>query len=303
VRSQTTDESFFALGPQPPDRGQERIWLAELTRTELRGRPAAAAFGHARLAADLTDRQVAVARSGDGWAFAAVRRMVHPLTHDGETSVTRFAATSPAAASALLAGLGERELLDRCSTEVDAAPDARQDALAAHGFVEQVLVLRREVATVPVGGDPELDIHPVRPEEAGFVVDCLATALRRGLGDADPAVDLAGWARTRYRLADPDTICLVGTVDGRPACHGLGYRRADRHGSRSVLYLTDVFVLPEHHSRGFSRTVTAAMACAAAEAGYEVLESDVVLRPDSAALRAGLSRAGWTEDRIRWMRG
>jgi GNAT superfamily N-acetyltransferase len=151
--------------------------------------------------------------------------------------------------------------------------------------------------------DPALDIHPVRPDEAGFVVECLVTALGRGLAQDEPAVDLAAWARTRYQLHDKATVCLVGSLDGRAVCHGLGYRRADRHGRARVLYLVDVFVVAEYQGRRLSQAMSAAMMGQAREAGYEVIESDVVLAPGSERLRDGLRRAGWTEDRVRWSRG
>ncbi len=303
---QTTAERSFTLetpsreGPRPP---WERIWLDELNRSERRSRPSPAAI-RSSLPPDLARREVAVARTPEGWAFAGVRRVVHPLTHLAETSVNRFAATAEAAANLLLDGLDRRGLLSRCSTEVDVLPDHRHGALASHGFAQRVLILRHDTTAVaPAAPAHALDIHPVRPGEAGFVVECLATALARGLGGDQSAVDLAEWARARYPLEDPATMCVVGTWDGRPVCHGLGRGRVDRHGAGPVLYIVDVFVVPGYQGRGLSQMVSTALMGMAAEQGYQVAESDVVLRPGSDGLLERLRRAGWAEDRVRWSRG
>lgn len=290
-------------GPRPP---WEQTWLGELARVDQHNRPlhptSVAVIGSC-LARELAERDSAVATTGDGWAFAAIRQATHPLTQVVETSVTRFAATAPTAATLLLAELRERELLDHCNVELDAIRDCRHDALAGQGFTEQLVVLRQEpAAAVSVAPDPALDIHVVRPTEIEFVVECLVTALRRGLGEDRPSVDLDEWARARYRPADPATLCLVGTWNGRPVCHGLGYRRPDRYGVRSVLYLADVFVIPEFQGRGISRMMSVAVMRAALERGCEVVESDVVLAPGSAKLREVLRDAGWREDRVRWRR-
>jgi GNAT superfamily N-acetyltransferase len=306
----------FSLIPVPADGPLPSWmdgWLAELDRVQVRSRgcpPRDPAAARSALRAHLARREVAVARTADGWAFCAVRRVVHPLTGLAETSLTRFAATAAEPAALLLDELARRDLLDRCTVETEAAPDGRQRALIEHGFTENVLVLRHplEPAAGPDAAGPgpalaELDLHPVRGEETGFVIECLATALRRGLAGTQPATDLAAWAREHYLLDDGSALCLVGRLDGIPVGHGLGYRRKDRYGIDSVLYLVDVFVVPSCQGRGLSRAISAEIMRVAAREGYQVVESDVLLTSSSDGLRQGLRAAGWSEDRIRWGRG
>jgi hypothetical protein len=298
--------SLTTIGPDESLPSWGQAWLAELGDIQRRakGRAPAGGSAAARLVTHLKGREAAVARSADGRAFCAVRQVVHPLTGLSETSLTRFAATADEAAELLLSELGSRGLLDRCSVEVELPADGRHAALAAKGFTEHVLVVRRELTGVPAREEPEssLDLHRLRDEEAGFVIDCLATALQRGLSGSPSVVDLAGWAKDHYPL-DSSALCMVGRLSDQPVCHALGYRRKDRYGIESVLYLVDVFVTPGHQGLGLSRMATAAIMRAAAIEGYQIAESDVMLAGGSDGLRAGLRSAGWTEDRVRWTRG
>lgn len=310
MTNQVTGEQSFALHTIPAGQALPRwgqLWVDELARISDRsGRPARAnaADLRSRLVRILACREAAVARTTDGCAFAGVRRVAHPLTGARETSVIRFAATADTAADLLLAELDRRGLLDRCSTEVEAAPDSRHGALARHGFAERVLTVWYDSAGAgPAPIPADVDVHPLRPAETGFVLECLAIALRRGLGGEQAAVDLTAWAKDQYPLGGHGELCLVGTCAGRPVCHGLGYSRPDRYGTGRVLYLVDVFVVPEYQGRGLSRLVTAAMMRRATETGYRVVESDVMLSPGSDGLRVGLRNAGWAEDRVRWSRG
>ncbi|WP_433475106.1 N-acetyltransferase family protein [Spirillospora sp. CA-142024] len=285
-------------------------WAAELARTRQRNRgraPGDPAVVRDRLLTALATRPAAVARTGQGTAYCAVGRADHPLTGRPEVTLSRFVGTASDAVDVLLDGLAGEDALARCTVEVEARRDCRHGGLADHGFTESVLTARHGTGNADrapaAPGHPELRLRRARADDADFVADCLTTALRRGLSGEAPAVDLDAFARERYALTGDGVLCLVGEVDGRRACHGFGHARTDRYGIDRVLYLVDVFVLPEHHGNGLSTATTAALLAAADEAGYGVVESDVVLGPVSDRLRTGLRAAGWTEDRVRWSRG
>lgn len=285
-------------------------WLDELDQLQLRHRgrpPTEPAGARTRTVAELAGRDVARAQTVAGWACCAVRPSTHPLTARQEVSLSRLAGTAPEALDLLLHGLAERGGLDAASVEVETTADLRHAVLAAHSFTERVLTLRRrtdradpaEPSRPAVAG---FELRPVRAEDADFVVDCVVRALRRGLGADPPAIDLGPWARQAFPPLGRGALCLVGHLDGGPVCHGLGYPRRDRYGVEQVLYLVDVFVVPEHHNKGLSQATSAAMLALAGREGYQVVESDVLLTPRSGPLRSGLRAAGWSEDRIRWSR-
>jgi GNAT superfamily N-acetyltransferase len=278
-----------------------RLWLTELQRRS------AGPLEDEALLRDRFDKTLGrvtalhAGRASGDEAFAGLAGHRHPLTGRPETVVRHLVADSPAALSELLdllppPGTGSVSL--ETAGTVDDDTDA---ALRSRGFEPYVLTLRRhtDVDTEPSGGP--LDIHPVRPDEEDFVYDCLTTALSRGLDSAAPVVDLGKWARSRFCLTG-DSVCLVGSLDGRPVCHGLGIPRPDRYSRRKVLYVADVFVIPEEHSRGFSRLMSSVLLRTAAEHGHRVLESDLVYGPHSARLLVGLRGAGWAEDRLQWRR-
>ncbi|MGW7244229.1 GNAT family N-acetyltransferase [Streptomyces sp. NPDC054804] len=276
-----------------------RLWLAELERRNGRSLPDPSLVRD-RLGRALERTEPQHARAEDGsQAFAGRAEHRHPLTGQSEIVLSNLAADGPEALRDLLAALpdGGSATLETAGTPgKETAAVLREASFAPH-----VLTLRHLTDPDALLAEGPLDIHPVCPAEHDFVYDCLATALGRGLQDESAATDLREWARSRFRLTDP-SFCLVGTLDGRPVCHGLGTPRPDRYTDTKVLYVVDVFVIPEEHARGFSRTVSTTLLRLAAERGHRVLESDLVIGPNSDRLLDGLRRAGWVPDRLRWRR-
>lgn len=277
-----------------------RLWLAELERRNGRPLPDPSLVRD-RLERALKRTEPVHARSDDGSpAFAGRSEHRHPLTGRPETVLSNLAAADPQALRALLALLPDG---GSAALETAGAPAAETaGVLREASFEPHVLTLRHLTDPDAPAAEGPLDIHSVRPAERDFVYDCLVTALGRGLQDASAATDLQEWARSKFRLADP-SCSLVGTLDGRPVCHGLGVPRRDRYTDAEVLYVVDVFVVPEEHSRGFSRTVSGELLRVAAERGHRVLESDLVVGPNTGRLLEGLRGAGWVPDRLRWHRG
>ncbi len=276
-----------------------RLWLAELERRN--GSPLKdPSLVRDRLGRALEHTEPLHARAADGSeAFAARAEHRHPLTGLPEIVLSNLASAGAAALHSLLTLLPADGSV---ALETAGTPDEETAAvLREASFEPHVLTLRHHTDPEAPLAEGPLDIHPVRPAEHDFVYDCLATALGRGLQDESAATDLREWARARFRLTHP-SCCLVGTLDGRPVCHGLGLPRPDRYSEAKVLYVVDVFVIPEEHSRGFSRTVSAALLRLAAERGHHVLESDLVIGPNSDRLLDGLRGAGWVADRLRWRR-
>ncbi|MFI8946890.1 GNAT family N-acetyltransferase [Streptomyces sp. NPDC053750] len=277
-----------------------RLWLAELERRTDRS-PQDASLIRDRLARARERTEVLHARARDGSeAFAGMAEHRHPLTGQREIVLSHLAAERPSALRELLAKLpvgGQAAALETAGVPGDEIAAIMRQA----SFEPHVLTLRhRTVPQAPLPKGP-LDIHVARTAELGFVYDCLATALGRGLYDESTVTDLREWARSKFELTGT-SVCLVGTLDGRPVCHGLGVPRPDRYSGGKVLYVVDVFVIPEEHSRGFSRMVSAALLRRAAERGHQVLESDLVIGPNSDKLLDGLRDAGWVADRLRWRR-
>ncbi|SEG94235.1 hypothetical protein SAMN05216223_12987 [Actinacidiphila yanglinensis] len=276
-----------------------RLWLAELEGRNGRPLPDPALVS-ARLERAFARTEPVHARADDGSAaFAGRSEHRHPLTGRPQTVLGHLAADGPQALRALLGLLPEG---GSAALETAGSPGAEvSEVLREASFAPHVLTLRHLTDPDLPAAEGPLDIHPVRPAEHDFVYDCLVTALGRGLQDAPAATDLREWARAKFRLADP-ACCLVGTLDGRPVCHGLGVPRPDRYSDIEVLYVVDVFVIPEEHSRGFSRTVSGELLRVAAGRGHRVLESDLVVGPHTDRLLDGLRGAGWVADRLRWQR-
>jgi hypothetical protein len=258
-----------------------------------------------RIRAGIAVRDVALAETAGGWAASAFRASAHPITGRREVTIQWLAASAPDPLDRLLASLDARGLLDSCTVVVEAEPDLRTKALAQYRFAPQVLTVRHQVVISDAEAIPPVDnfrLEPAQPEDYPFVLDCLATALRRGLAPAEQHHDVTGWARSVLPPHRTDSVCLIGFLGDQRVCHGLGYPRADRYSDRTVLYLLDVFVVPEHHDMGLARAATMAVMAEAARQGYATVESDVVLGPESELLRTRLRTAGWAEDRIRWSR-
>jgi hypothetical protein len=262
----------------------------------------------------VSGRRVAEARARDAAgnvrrAFAALRRSHHPLT--GATELTLLSAAADAAApfDALLTELGRTADADRAiALELSPPPELRAEVAALlekHGFaVTQVGVrLDLDARGEPGERDDDIDLHPMRAEEVGFVRSCLATAVRRGLAGAECRVDLEDWiARNLALPPTPGALCLVACVDGIPVCHATGRLRTDDFTGERVIDVLDTFVLPEWKSRGLSRLATAALLDAAAADGARSAHSSVVADGGHERLLDALGAAGWQETGRQWRR-
>ncbi|TDC79022.1 GNAT family N-acetyltransferase [Streptomyces hainanensis] len=260
-----------------------------------------------------TRKALRVESPGLGAAYAALSEHRHPLTGRVEILLDHLTATDGEPLEALLASgsAAEPSVLEAAevvNVVTPASAPLQHEVLARAGFQQVLATLRRRTDEVPEPadrshGDAALSVGPALAQEHDFVYQCLGRALLAGLDGRPSAVDLAAWARSRYQLDDTSaTVPLVGRVDGKPVCHGLGLRRSDRYGGRDVLYIVDVFVLPEHRSRGHSHRMSQGLLAEARHQGFHVAESDLVLSPDAGPLRLRLAAAGWREDRIRWQR-
>ena len=238
------------------------------------------------------------------WAVAGVAQARHPLTGSRVTSLTWLAANRPGALTSLLGTLRADGLLEQAALESEAGGGFRQQELTAGGFHPVAWTMRRSNPT-PAGDHPPqaapgVDVHPMRDDEEEFVHQCVVTALRRGLGGDDCAIDLDAWARRRLPLREGDPTCVVATVDGVPVAHGLAYPRTDPIATGRLAYVADVFVIPGQHGHGYSHAVSQALLHALALKGFDEVESDVAAGPGSEQLRRNLTDAGWQEWRIRW---
>jgi L-amino acid N-acyltransferase YncA len=181
---------------------------------------------------------------------------------------------------------------------------ALRQPLAQHGFQPEILVVRRP--TQCLAPEPDWQIRAATERDRQFVQDCLATAVRRGLLGQEPKVDVDAWVRQRFaELTGPHVECVVAESGGQLIGHGYATLRPDRYRPELCGYVVDVFVLPAAQGRGCSRALTAALGARLHERGVPILESEVVLvshTADPAGLRANLGRAGWREDRMRWVR-
>jgi L-amino acid N-acyltransferase YncA len=181
---------------------------------------------------------------------------------------------------------------------------ALRQPLEQHGFQPEVLVIRRP--TQGLASEPDWQIRAATERDRQFVHDCLATAVRRGLLVQEPKVDVDAWVRRRFaELTGPHIECVVAESGSQVVGHGYATLRPDRYRPELCGYVVDVFVLPAAQGRGCSRALTAALGARLHERGVSILESEVVLvsgTADPAGLRASLGRAGWREDRMRWVR-
>lgn len=245
---------------------------------------------------------IAVRRDGRLTAAARLFECLHPLTLRPDLrldGLCDLAGDEEAATliAALPAGWAVRAELPVRGT---AAPLA--DVLAAAGFRPEVLTIRRAT-----GGVPAVDGWRVRDAtatDADFVRSCLAAAIRNGLAGEPVAVDLDGWIATRFAEPfHPDAVCVVAERDGRPIGHGYATVGTDRYRPVHAATVHDVFVLPEAKGGGCAHAITAALAEALLARGVPVMEGEVIMAGEAqSALRAGLSAAGWREDRMRWHR-
>jgi GNAT superfamily N-acetyltransferase len=192
--------------------------------------------------------------------------------------------------------------------ELSPPPDLRAETaglLEKHGFAVTQVGVRLDLDARGEPGEraDDIDLHPMRAEEVGFVRSCLATAVRRGLAGADCQVDLEDWIARNLALPPvPEALCLVASVDGVPVCHATGRVRTDEFTGERVVDVVDTFVLPEWKSRGLSRLATAALLDAAAAAGARSAHSSVVADGGHERLLAALGGAGWQETGRQWRR-
>jgi GNAT superfamily N-acetyltransferase len=203
------------------------------------------------------------------------------------------------------------ELLARLPTDLDvrvelpAGPStaALRDAVRSSGFREEVLTVRRAADAAARRGDWSL--RAAGPDDANFVVDCLAIAVRRGLFGRAAAVDVGEWVGKRWPApGSPDVECVVAELDGRPVGHAYALIGLDRYSPAESAHVIDVFVLPEARGRGCSQALTAELSRRLAARGVPDMESEVALSGggDTTGLLAGLQKAGWRVDRAWWIR-
>jgi hypothetical protein len=285
----------------------EDRWVDQLIR-EYADRPAvsldAKAFDR-RVRDEIAARDVALAETDQGWAACAVRALEHPLTGRREAALRWLAANDTDAMDHLLIGLELRGMLDRCTVVLGVDHDVRHRALAVAGFTPTVLTMRYCPADHDWSSPPSIEgfrLTHAAQADYPFVIDCLTVAVRRGLEAQDQTVDVSYWADQILRSGDSERLCLIGWLGDTRVCHGLAHPRPDRYGGPRVLYLVDVFVLPQHQKLGLSRATSSAILAAAAQLGYQTVESDVVLDERSDELLSGLKSAGWMADRVRWSR-
>jgi L-amino acid N-acyltransferase YncA len=257
---------------------------------------------------------ITVRRDGRPTAAARLFECLHPLTLrpdlrlDGLCGLTADQAgqTDQAdqggeAVATLVAGLPAGWAV-RAELPVRGSAAPLAAVLAAAGFRPEVLMIRRAT-----GGLPPVDgwrVRPASPADAGFVRSCLAAAVRNGLAGETVAVDLDAWIAARFaEPLHPGAVCVVAERDGRPVGHGYATVGTDRYGPVPAATVHDVFVLPEAKGGGAAHAITAALGGALLARGVPVMEGEVIMNGGAQpALRAGLSRAGWREDRMRWHR-
>jgi len=147
-------------------------------------------------------------------------------------------------------------------------------------------------------------IRAATAADAEFVYECLATAVRNGLGGARTQVDVDDWIRTRYaRLLRPGVTCVVAESAGQPVGHAYATAGPDRYGPGLCGYLHDVFVRPAAKGQGCAHALTDALAERLSADDVPILEGEVIMAGgEQTALRDGLRAAGWREDRMRWVR-
>ena len=309
-----TRDSALLRWPEGRTPGFVQRWaeaLVEATPGSAADSPALVARVREMLDRALAGKQVAVfgdladaSCAARPWAVAGVAQARHPLTGSRVTSLTWLAANQPGALTSLLGTLRAGGLLEQAALESEAGGGFRQQELTADGFHPVAWTMRRSNPTPagdrPPQAPPGVDVHPMRDDEQEFVHQCVVTALRRGLGGDDCAIDLDAWARRRLPLREGDATCVVATVDGVPVAHGLAYPRTDPIATARLAYVADVFVIPGQHGHGYSHAVSQALLHALALMGFDQVESDVAAGPGSEQLRRNLTAAGWQEWRIRW---
>jgi len=309
-----TRDSALLRWPQERTPDFVRRWAEALVEAAPGGapdHPAQVARVRESLDRALDGKQVAVfgdpadaSGAARPWAVAGLGQARHPLTGSRVTSLTWLAANRPGALTSLLAALRADGLLEQAALETGADGGFRRQELADNGFHPVAWTMRRSTPT-PAGDrspqtPPGVDVHPMRDGEVEFVHQCVVTALRRGLGGDDCAIDLDAWARHRLPLREGDATCVVATVDGVPVAHGLAYPRTDPIATGRLAYVADVFVIPGRHGHGYSHAVSQALLRALALKGFDEVESDVAAGTGSEQLRRNLTDAGWQESRIRW---
>jgi L-amino acid N-acyltransferase YncA len=244
---------------------------------------------------------VAVRRAGVVTAAARLFECCHPLTLTTDMRLDGLCAAGAPAAAQLLAAVPDRwPVRAELPLRGDAAPLA--EVLTAAGFEPEVLTIRR--STAGLAETPGWQVRPATAADAGFVRSCLAAAVRNGLAGVTTPVDIDTW--TAARFAEPfhsEAACVVAERDGRPVGHGYATMGADRYRPAPLATVHDVFVLPDAKGTGGAHAITAALACVLRDRGVSMMEGEVIMKGDpQSALRSGLAGAGWSEDRMRWVR-
>jgi len=305
-------------------------WWARTLRTQLSTAAGPEQADDVRVAAFVHDGIVADGGTTDAWAvregrtpLAAFRvsECLHPITLRRDLRVEGLCA-GPAGSAAAVA------LLDTLPDDLDVRVElpllgtaaALRSVLRQRGFRPEVLLVRRPTAGLrrvpdsrPGKSRGEQPSHPTAAPwqiraatatDADFVYECLATAVRNGLGGASAQVDIDDWIRTRYaRLLRPGVTCVIAESAGRPVGHGYATAGPDRYGPGLCGYLHDVFVQPAAKGLGCAHALTGALGEQLSAGDVPMVEGEVIMAGgDQAALRGGLRAAGWREDRMRWVR-
>lgn len=245
----------------------------------------------------------------DGVTVAAARLVDcrHPVTRLADRRLEGLClaedAEDPAGAVAELLSRVPADLDVRVELPAGPAAERLRHAARQVGFREEILTVRRSAVAVPDPGG--WSPRPAGPQDADFVYDCLAVAVRRGLAGRTAAVDVGEWVRERWPgPAGPDVRCVLAELDGRPVGHAYALIVPDRYLATRTAHVIDVFVLPEARGRSCSQALVAALGRELEAGGVANLESEVVLggRTDTAGLVAGLLAAGWRVDRAWWLR-
>ncbi|HEV7658118.1 MAG TPA: GNAT family N-acetyltransferase [Mycobacteriales bacterium] len=313
AEEEVVDEVFappHTLDPGGPLTPVELRWWQDTLTRQLADAAGAAPTGRvAALAATVVgdggaEDTLGVRRAGLAVAAARLVDCRHPVTDQADRRLEGLC-VDPSAADAVA------ELLARLPTDLDvrvelpAGPStaALRDAVRSSGFREEVLTVRRAADAAARRGDWSL--RAAGPDDANFVVDCLAIAVRRGLFGRAAAVDVGEWVGKRWPApGSPDVECVVAELDGRPVGHAYALIGLDRYSPAESAHVIDVFVLPEARGRGCSQALTAELSRRLAARGVPDMESEVALSGggDTTGLLAGLQKAGWRVDRAWWIR-
>lgn len=173
-----------------------------------------------------------------------------------------------------------------------------ETALRAVGFRTYHLIVRRAIAArEPLAG---AGYAPTRQDQRQFALECLAQAVRNGLGGGDLKGAAAYVAKHYRQLHTSGRLSMVATGDeGAPRAHALVELVPAKCRPGREAMLIDIFVPSQWHGQGWSALLWSYVESELAARGLDRAEGTVgwMSTNDPETVVSRLRRDGWWVDR------